>query len=145
MARAKKPEAPKAGNNWVEGTLGDFKAVPGKNKRIDLLVVVPFTRGTCEELAQMMDYKVRLREPNRGTLRPELGEIIGEIVDWKVKNGAKLQNGARAKGIVVKLVLDFSQAVNDGLFQIAEASPSTVELEQTQIELELKGGHGEEE
>ena len=27
--------------NWVEGTLGDFKAVPGKNRRIDLLVVVP--------------------------------------------------------------------------------------------------------
>lgn len=142
MAKDKDKDKGQKAGNLIEGTLGDFKAVPGgRQKRIDVLVTVPFTRQNCEILAEMMDYKVRIVEAERPTLRPEFEEeIIGEIVEWKAANGAKKQGGIRQKELRVKLELSFSESVNHGLFQIAECDPPTLQLEQTQQELSLKAG-----
>lgn len=140
---AKKPQKD-ATDNWVEAQLGDFKNVPGAKKRTDVKLTIPYTRANVAALAVMIDYVCKIEEPNRGTLRAELPEMHAEIVSVKMTQGAKKQNGIRTKEIQVSLELEFGQAINDGLFQIAEANPATLILSQTQQELQLTPQEGED-
>lgn len=138
MAKGKKGDGADIGAHRLEATLGDYKNVPGAKRRTDLIVFAQFTRTNCAALSVMMDYTIRIEEPDRGAPRPEFPLIHGRIDSWKVSRGAKKQNGIQTKEIQIKLELDFGQLINDGLFQIAEANPATLILQQTQMEIELQ-------
>ncbi len=138
MAKKPKDDETNTGPHSVECVLGDYKNVPGAQRRTDLIVSAPFTRVNCAALSVMMDYTIRIEEPDRGTPRPELPLIHGKIESWKVSRGAKKQNGIQTKEIQIKMGLDFGQLINDGLFQIAEVNPPTLILQQTQMEIELQ-------
>lgn len=122
----------------IEVTLGDFKAVSNGKKRIDLYLLVPFSRIACRALGVMMDYYVDIIEPDRGAPRKPLPEGMRvKIANWTAKAGKPKQGGFADKQIVIKCEGDFSQAFADGLFQIAEATPSTLLILQTDLQLPL--------
>ena len=122
----------------IEVTLGDFKAVPNGKKRIDLYLLVPFSRIACRALGVMMDYYVDIIEPDRGAPRKPLPDGMRvKIANWTAKAGKPKQGGFADKQIVIKCEGDFSQTFADGLFQIAEATPSTLLILQTDLQLPL--------
>ena len=122
----------------VEGVLGPYRVTGGDNRRIVCTVTVPFTRTADTAVGVMIDYYVDLTEADRGVDRPALPDGMRFEIDKKaVTHGRKKQSGVTPKEMVLTIECAFSRAVLDGLCTIAEASPSTMILHQTENELPL--------